>query len=351
MTDVLDATLDTPEPPAEPAVGTPTERRVQWRASIPFIVAHLIPLTAIVVGVTTKALVLAAVLFFTRVFFITAGYHRYFSHRAFRTSRFFQFVLAFGGCAAAQKGPLWWAGTHRVHHRYTDTDRDPHSPMQGFWWSHVGWVLSPMHKDVDHDDIAEFATYPELRFVDRHDWIAPWALGVASFLVAGLPGLVIGFFGSTVLLWHATFLVNSAAHVFGRRRYATADTSRNNVFVALVTLGEGWHNNHHHYPACARQGFRWWELDVTYWVLRVLAWFRIVRDLREPPERAKQARRLRQGHLDVGALRLHLQKAAATLHALPADERERLRRTLADVGERATEAVRSRRTHGAAQAN
>jgi stearoyl-CoA desaturase (delta-9 desaturase) len=320
--------------------------RVDWRASVPFIACHLVPLLGFFTGVTAEALVLGVVLYLGRMFAITAGYHRYFAHRAFRLGRVPQLVLAFAGTTAAQKGPLWWASNHRDHHRYADTARDPHSPQHGFWWSHVGWVVSPLHKDVDRAQIADFARYPELRFLDRHDWIGPWVLGVASFAIAGWSGLVVGFFGSTVLLWHATFLVNSYAHVFGRRRYGTTDTSRNSVLVALLTMGEGWHNNHHHYPASARQGFRWWEIDVTYYLLRALAVVGIVRGLRRPPVRARQSRRLRQGHLDLGALRLHLNRASATLErvreALPVDERDRLRRTLADVAERAGAAVGER---------
>jgi len=274
------------------APAAPGDRRIQWRASLPFLLVQLLPLVSIWTGVTREAVVVFVVFYVTRVFFITAGYHRYFAHRSFRVGRVMQFVLAFGGAAAAQKGPLWWAANHRVHHRYTDAARDPHSPRDGFWWSHIGWVVSPLHKDVDYDnDIPEFARYPELRFLDRHDWVAPWTLGVVSFLVAGLPGLFFGFFGSTLLLWHATFMVNSVAHVFGRRRYDTPDTSRNNWFVALMTFGEGWHNNHHHAPAAARQGHRWWEIDVSYYVLRALASVGLVRDLRKPSARALASRR------------------------------------------------------------
>jgi stearoyl-CoA desaturase (delta-9 desaturase) len=226
------------------------------------------------------------------VFFITAGYHRYFSHRSYRLGRVAQFVMAFGGTTCVQKGPLWWAANHRAHHRYADTDRDPHSPARGFWWSHVGWILAPDFKATDADDIADFSRFPELRWINKHDWIGPWALGVASWLIAGWSGLVVGFFASTVMLWHATFTVNSLAHVFGRRRYDTPDTSRNSVLIALATFGEGWHNNHHHYPKAARQGFEWWQLDVSWLVLRVLGWLGIAHDLRQPPAAALAARRL-----------------------------------------------------------
>ena len=186
--------------------------------------------------------------------------------------------------SSAQKGVLWWAGHHRWHHRYSDTEEDLHSPMRfGFWWSHVGWILSDTYDRTELNLIRDFAKYPELRWLDRHFLVPPVTLAVTLFLLGGWGALVWGFFLSTVLLWHGSFTVNSLAHLFGRRRYPTADTSRNNWLLALITLGEGWHNNHHHYMASVRQGFFWWELDVTYYVLKVLAWMRIVWDLRLPP--------------------------------------------------------------------
>lgn len=261
------------------------DERVNWPSSVPFLAAHAVCLAALVTGVPARALVLGAVMFFSRAFFVTAGYHRYFSHRSFKLNRCWQFVFAFMAQASAQKGVLWWAANHRRHHQYSDTADDLHSPRQGFWWSHVGWILSDKHRPTDVDRIRDFARYPELVFLNRHDWIPPWTFGVAAFLLGGWAGLVVGFFWSTVLLWHSTFLVNSAAHVFGRRRYETPDTSRNSLLLALVTGGEGWHNNHHHYPASARQGFFWWEIDPTWYGLRLLERLGIVRDLKVPPAR------------------------------------------------------------------
>ncbi len=265
---------------------------VSWRTSAPFIVCHFLPLLGLWTGVHPIDLVLLVVLYWVRMFFITAGYHRYFAHKSYRTSRAMQFVLAYGGLTAVQQGPLWWAAHHRTHHKYTDTDRDPHSPRRGFIWSHVGWLLSGQYGGTNYEQISDFAKYPELRFLDRHDWIGPWSLAIACFLVGGWSGLFIGFFGSTVLLWHATFAVNSFAHVFGRRRYETNDLSRNSLGVALLTGGEGWHNNHHHYPLSARQGFYWWELDMTFLALRGLEKLGLVHDLREPTAAARDARRV-----------------------------------------------------------
>jgi stearoyl-CoA desaturase (delta-9 desaturase) len=259
---------------------------------------HFLPFLAVFTGVTLKVIILAIVTFTVRMFFITGGYHRYFSHRSYRMGRVAQFVMAFGGTMAAQKGPLWWAAHHRNHHQFADTERDNHSPQQGFWWSHVGWILCDKFGESRHDNIRDFAKYPELRFVDKHDWIGPWTLAVICFLIGGWSGLLIGFFASTVLLWHVTFTVNSLAHVFGRRVYDTPDTSRNSVVVAIATGGEGWHNNHHRYPYAARQGFRWWQIDTTYYVLRALSLVGIVHDLRPvPAEVVAEATRL--PHQDV----------------------------------------------------
>ena len=271
--------------PVRPRAPKPPDERINRTSSIPFLALHLVPLLAIFTGVTRTDLIVCAALYLGRMFFITAGYHRYFAHRSYKMARVPQFLMAFGGTTAAQKGPLWWAAHHRDHHRYADTDRDIHSPSKGFWWSHVGWFLSNRFKATNVDGIRDFARYPELRWLDRHDWVGAWALGIATFLVFGWSGLVVGFFASTILLWHGTFLVNSVAHVFGRRRYETDDTSRNSLLVALATGGEGWHNNHHHYPASARQGFFWWEIDPTWYGLRILSWVGLVRGLRTPPER------------------------------------------------------------------
>src|SRR4051794_32320284 len=271
------------------AMTTPISRaadeRVNWLSSIPFFLVHLLCFAVIFTGITWTAVALFVVMFFGRSIFVTAAYHRYFSHKSYKLNRFWQFVFAFMAQSSAQKGALWWAANHRHHHRYSDTEQDLHSPLKGFWWSHVGWILSDKYKATDYAAIKDFAKYPELVWLNKHDWVGPWAFGVTAFLIGGWPGLVVGFFWSTVLLWHTTFLVNSAAHVFGRRRYDTEDTSRNSLLIALVTGGEGWHNNHHHYQASARQGFFWWEVDFTYYGLKAMSWIGIVKDLKAPPAR------------------------------------------------------------------
>jgi stearoyl-CoA desaturase (delta-9 desaturase) len=279
-------------------------------SSVPFFGAHLVPLAAFFVVVTWEDWVLCALLYAARMFFITAGYHRYLSHRSFRAGRAVQFALAAGGTTALQKGPLWWAGHHRLHHRYTDLDGDVHSPRDGFWWSHVGWILSTRYKRTDLTAIKDFASYPELRFLDRFWWLGPLLLAGGCYLIGGWGGLIIGFFLSTVLLWHATFLVNSAAHLIGRRRFATPDTSRNSAVIALITGGEGWHNNHHYLPASARQGFTAWEFDPTWYALRLMAGLRLVRDLRDPPAQLVEQARVGDGAFDIGMFRSYWERAA-----------------------------------------
>lgn len=252
--------------------------------TLPFWAVHLACLAVFWIEFRWSYVALCLALYFARMFFVTAGYHRYFSHRGFKTGRVFQFLLAYGAMTSAQKGVLWWAAHHRHHHRYADTEQDLHSPgLRGFWWSHVGWILSNRYNRTEVEQIRDFYKFPELRWLNRWFLVPPLTLAVALFLTGGWDWLVWGFFVSTVLLWHGSFLVNSLAHVFGRRRYPTPDNSRNSFLMALITLGEGWHNNHHHYMASARQGFFWWEIDVTYYLLKLLAWFGLVWELREPP--------------------------------------------------------------------
>ncbi len=268
--------------------------RIPLVRSLPFFAVHLVCLAVFWVGFRWSWLALCLALFYVRMFFMTGGFHRYFSHRSFKTSRAFQFVMALGGTMSAQKGVLWWAAHHRHHHRYSDTEEDLHSPsLFGFWWSHVGWILSDRYQETQVDLIHDFYKYPELRWLNKYHVVPPIALAVALFLAGGWGALIWGFFLSTVILWHATFVINSLSHIFGRRRYPTTDTSKNNLWLALLTLGEGWHNNHHHYMASCRQGFFWWEVDFTYYVLKMLSWFRIVWDLRQPTPAALAAVEIR----------------------------------------------------------
>jgi stearoyl-CoA desaturase (delta-9 desaturase) len=281
-------------------------RRIDWLRVTPFVLLHLGCLGVIWVGASWFALGVAAALFAIRMFAVTAFYHRYFSHRAFRTSRLLQFAFALLGATAAQRGPLWWASHHRHHHAHSDRASDSHSARQhGFLWSHVGWFLSRVNFAAKTKLIRDLSRYPELRWLDRFDAAAPAALalclyGVGAWLENSAPMLatsgaqlvVWGFCISTIALYHATFTINSLAHRFGTRRYATRDDSRNNVWLALLTFGEGWHNNHHHYPGSARQGFYWWEIDLTYYGLRLLAALGLIWDLRPVPVATRESRQL-----------------------------------------------------------
>jgi stearoyl-CoA desaturase (delta-9 desaturase) len=252
-----------------------------------FWAVHLIALAGVFyTGWTWRGALLAVALYFIRMVVVTMGYHRYFSHRTFKTSRAFQFLLALGAQSSAQKGVLWWAGHHRWHHKHSDTDVDPHSARRrGFWHAHIGWILGSEWNGTKLDLVGDLAKYPELRFLNRSSvQLLPAALlAIACLALGGVPGLVWGFFVSTVLLWHGTFTINSLCHMFGRRRFPTGDDSRNSMALALLTTGEGWHNNHHHYQSSARQGFRWWEIDVTYYALQLLAALGLVWDIRRVP--------------------------------------------------------------------
>ncbi len=265
-------------------------KRVDWARVVPFVAVHVACLGVVLVGWSWTAVGVAAGLYVVRMFAITGFYHRYFSHRAFRTTRFWQFVFAVLGNSAAQRGPLWWAAHHRRHHRHSDTESDVHSPKHhGFLWSHMGWITSRENFPTDLSAVPDLATYPELRFLDRFDVLVPVLLAVGLFLAGGWQLLIWGFFISTVVLFHATCLINSLAHTLGDRRFATADESRNNLLLALITFGEGWHNNHHKYPGSARQGFFWWEIDLTYYGLRLLEGLGVVSDLRPVPDRLLRA--------------------------------------------------------------
>jgi stearoyl-CoA desaturase (delta-9 desaturase) len=289
------------------ARGDDRARGVDWLRAVPFIGLHLGCLAAMWTGWSATAIGVAVALYALRMFAVTAFYHRYFSHKAFRTSRATQFIFALLAASAVQRGPLWWASQHRHHHVHADGEHDAHSPYRhGFLWAHLGWFLSRENFATRRELVPDLAKFPELRFLDRFDVLVPAALalalyGAGEWLAFASPELatdgamlvVWGFCISTVVLYHATFTVNSLAHSVGSRRYASRDSSRNNWWLALLTFGEGWHNNHHHFPGAARQGFFWWEIDLTYFGLRLLAALGLVRDLRPVPAAIRDAGRLK----------------------------------------------------------
>ena len=292
-----------------------TDRRLIWAQLIPYIAIHAGCLGVFLVGWSPIAVAAAVALYAVRVFALTAFYHRYFSHRAFKTSRVFQFVGAALANMALQRGPLWWAAHHRLHHRLSDRPGDVHSPHQdGFFWSHMGWFHAWRHQPTNYGAVRDFARYPELRLLDRLDFVIPLSLGAGLYGfgewlrvaqpalgTTGLQMFVWGFVLSTVAVYHVTYSINSFAHLFGSRRFETRDDSRNNWILALLTFGEGWHNNHHHYPNSARQGFYWWEIDVTYSILFALTRLGIVWDLQPVPDRVLAAGRVRATPAAEGA--------------------------------------------------
>jgi len=278
--------------------------RVDWVRVIPFIGLHLACLGVLWVGFSWFAVGVAVALYAVRMFAITGFYHRFFSHRSFKTSRPVQFLFGLIGASSVQRGPLWWAAHHRQHHRHSDQPSDLHSPSQhGFIKSHMGWFMTPRAFSIDWKVIPDLEKFPELKFLDRFDMLVPIALavilyGLGSVLEAYAPSLgtsgpqlvIWGFFVSTIVLFHATVTINSLAHVWGYRRYDTRDTSRNNFWLALLTFGEGWHNNHHHYPASVRQGFHWWQVDLTFYLLKLMSMFGLIWDLKPVPPSIRDAR-------------------------------------------------------------
>jgi len=311
----MQKTVEVDAPDSNGAAANPIDDRMDWFTSIPYLFVHAFCLLGALPGLRPSwgVMALCMSMYFLRMFGITAGYHRYFAHRSYKTGRIFQFILAFIGTTSLQKGVLWWAAHHRAHHKYSDDPRDIHSPVQrGLYWAHQGWILCRRYNATDWNRIQDFAKFPELRWLNNHFIFPALAAEAVVFIggfISGLPafsqllalsgaplsealwsaareGLRVGLWGgffSTVLLWHGTFTINSLAHVWGSRRYQTSDTSRNNLFLALITMGEGWHNNHHHYQSTANQGFFWWEVDFSYYILKMLSWFGIVWDLRKPP--------------------------------------------------------------------
>jgi stearoyl-CoA desaturase (delta-9 desaturase) len=264
----------------------PSRPRIRPAAAFGFALVHVFALGVLAVGVSWEGVALCVGSYYLRMFAITAGFHRYFAHRTYRMNRFWQFVMAFLGQTAAQKGVLWWAAHHRHHHRFSDQPEDIHSPVQkGFWWSHMGWILAEEYEETELSAIRDFAKYPELVWLDRNQFLAPMLYGLGLWLAFSWTGLFWGFFLSTVLLWHGTFAINSVTHVFGKRVFETRDTSRNSFLMALVTMGEGWHNNHHHFQASAAQGFLWWQVDPSLWLIRLGRLLGIARDVRPVPER------------------------------------------------------------------
>lgn len=287
-------------------VAIPPER-IDWVGALPFFALHVGLIALFWVGASPVAVWTCVGLYLVRMFAITGFYHRYFSHRTFQTSRPFQFLMGLIGTMSVQRGPMWWAAHHRYHHRHSDEHGDAHSPGQhGFWWSHLGWFLTRSGTPTRERLVRDWMRFAEIRFLDRFHlagpallaggllWTGAWLERAHPELGTSMAQLFVwGFVVSTVVLYHATYTINSLSHVYGSRRFDTGDDSRNNWFLAILTLGEGWHNNHHHYPGSTRQGFYWWEYDPTYYTLKVLSWFGLVSRLKPVPARILERDRIR----------------------------------------------------------
>ncbi len=272
--------------------------RVDWVRCIPFIILHAGCLGVLWVGWSPFAVIAAIAFYFGRMFAVTGIYHRYFSHKTYSSSRVGQFLLALWGATTVQRGALWWAYHHRHHHQHSDDPEDAHSPhVHGFWWSHIGWITSRRNFPTDYSKVKDLAKFPELVLLNRFDTVIPILSAIAIFVTGQIlahvaPGLhtsgaqllVWGFFVSTTALFHGTSCINSMAHLMGRRRFDTSDDSRNSFILALITLGEGWHNNHHRYMSCTRQGFYWWEIDLTYYGLKALSCTGLIWGLKPVPK-------------------------------------------------------------------
>ena len=296
------------------------DSKIRWMRILPFILLHIACLSVFWVGVSWFAVIFMLLFYVLRMFSITAFFHRYLSHKTFQTSRPVQFIFILIGTMSAQRGPLWWAAHHRYHHRFTDTEQDPHSSTHGFWYSHVGWFLNEQNFGTRKEVIKDWLKYPELIWLDRFSLpvVLLTALGIyalGEWLATSMPALatsgpqllVWGFVISTVLLIHATLSINSLAHLYGRRDFETDDNSRNNLWLSIITLGEGWHNNHHYYAGSTRQGFYWWQIDITFYLLKLMSVFGLVWGLKPVPERIYTARKnqlamikIKSNNIDTG---------------------------------------------------
>ncbi|MFZ0661689.1 MAG: fatty acid desaturase [Acidobacteriaceae bacterium] len=224
---------------------------------------------------------------------IAISYHRQLTHRGFVTPRWVEYAMALCATLALQGGPIYWVAVHRLHHQLTDRPGDPHSPHDGKWWSHMGWLLQGTLRNRNTlltryaPDLSRDSFY---RWLSRYHWLPVTALGVGLFLIGGWPWLLWGIFLRVTLGMHVTWLVNSATHIWGSRRFETHDDSRNSWWVALLTGGEGWHNNHHALPVSTSHGMAWYELDFNYWCIRLLGFLGLAKRIKVQDAKAGPAR-------------------------------------------------------------
>jgi fatty-acid desaturase len=262
------------EPEMSASLTLPARNKINWVTTIAMGIFHIGAIAAFFF-VDTAAIITAIVLhWFAICFGIGMGYHRLLTHRSYKVPKFIEYFLAVCGTLTLEGGPIFWVGTHRIHHQKSDQDGDPHSPRDGAWWSHMLWIV---FGEGNHNNTALMSRYaPDLGRDKFYVWLNTWhwvpltVLGLILAAIGGLPMVLWAIFLRVVVGLHFTWLVNSATHMWGKRRFITRDDSRNNWWVALLTFGEGWHNNHHAHPTSARHGLAWYELDVTWLHIRLL---------------------------------------------------------------------------------
>lgn len=258
-------------------------RIINWTTVIGVAVFHILGIAALFMF--SWANLAAAIVFWWLAgsIGIGVGYHRLFTHRGFKTSRWFERVLAVAGSLAMQSGPLTWVTTHRIHHAFTETDRDPHSPIHGTYWSHIGWIFRGTAQN--HSMAVKQRYSPDLMkdpfqiWLDNYYWVPVLISGIILFAIGGISMVLWGIFLRTIFGWHCTWLVNSATHLWGSRRFETRDTSRNNGLIAALSWGEGWHNNHHAQPRSARHGLAWYEFDFNWITIKLFEKVGLITDV------------------------------------------------------------------------
>jgi stearoyl-CoA desaturase (delta-9 desaturase) len=281
----------------------PKTAGIAWPALIWIGILHLGALMAFVPGFFTWQALLVCVIghWVTGGIGITMTYHRLLTHRSYAVRpRALEYLLTIIGCCASEGGAIGWVADHRRHHAFSDEEGDVHSPNRGFGWAHMFWWMTPDITSVHTNDYyarwaPDLQKDPIHRFLDKYFIVFPIATAAILYAIGGMPWLVWGFFVRSVTVLHSTWLVNSATHIWGYRSYETRDTSTNLWWVAILTYGEGWHNNHHAFQTSARHGLRWWEVDMTYALLRAMSMVGLVYNLKLPKVGRGDSTQARQG--------------------------------------------------------
>jgi stearoyl-CoA desaturase (delta-9 desaturase) len=306
-----------------------------------YILLHLGCFGILYTGVSAEAMAVLCVAFLIRALGVSIVYHRYFAHRSFRTSRLMQFCLGLYGSLTVLGGLLWWAQTHREHHRHADTPDDIHSPaFHGFIYSHCGWFLDDRHRSLDLSKVRDLARFPELIWLERLDVLSKLSYIACCYWLFGIVGVVWGFFVPAVIVLQMVHWIQSVSHsIGGYRRYASLDDSRNHWLFGIISFGEGFHHNHHCFPNSARLGLHWWEFDASYFVLLALEWSGLIWDLKVPTRKAPPGRDKMER--DVIYVRAKIRKMASKLDAaiasLESGDREESHAAYRDLRERLTQ--------------